>query len=665
MTNSTNSTAQTKTNNIESPAQASPKQALELSTQETLQLLRTRLSDEIMYVLNPDIKIESPLRKRGFSDSQWLKHTNIVGINIRTVQNFWNVVKYVLTLPKCQEGIHMLPIWEPGVVASLYGISSWRINPEFFSIEMHQTFPHLDSVEKQLKVVMNILHSMGKVVGMDVIPHTDRFSEQVLANPRLFEWLKRSHEKILSHNNNLYQEAENLIFNFTKINYPTGNLPAQASDFFSENYTENERCHLLFGETWDYWQRLNRREELIEVLYAAGLETAPATMGPPYRGLELDMEQAPIEDKKGRLWRDYKISHPQAFTRVFGPLTRFKFYENKADNAHWEIDFSKPIHKAFTYFAQHYAQIQSTYNFDFMRGDMAHVQMRPNGVPTQVDSYYDILGFTKQYIAQQTPYFASFAETFLAPANAMAYGDEIDHLELTQADVTLGDLQSLVVGSKQFFEEFRRYIDIAQTRLVVPCFTLMTADKDDPRFDNFYLQGNEARYFTGLFLTDMPSYMALGFELRDPHPTPAPNEHYTKLYVFQIEEGEKATSGNYVWGRNYTLFDNLCAIQNFADSIFSEIKFEKPTWLLPPDPTGARKVVAWAIQHRLFVVNLDVSKPARNIKIPPPKYFQGNGDAHLQFAYTEIFPDDNTLVFNGMHFALERLQAGESRVYAV
>lgn len=50
----------------------------------------------------------------------------------------------------------------------------------------------------------------------------------------------------------------------------------------------------------------------------------------------------------------------------------------------------------------------------------------------------------------------------------------------------------------------------------------------------FYLNGNELRHFVALFLTDMPSYMGLGFECRDVHPKPVANEFYTKLFVFQM-----------------------------------------------------------------------------------------------------------------------------------
>ena len=82
------------------------------------------------------------------------------------------------------------------MVSSLYGPASWNLNPEFFSQELYLAEPQLDTVEKQLRAVVNILHLLGKAVGMDVIPHTDRFSEMALANPQHFEWLVRSQTEI-------------------------------------------------------------------------------------------------------------------------------------------------------------------------------------------------------------------------------------------------------------------------------------------------------------------------------------------------------------------------------------------------------------------------------------------------------------------------------------
>ena len=37
----------------------------------------------------------------------------------------------------------------------------------------------------------------------------------------------------------------------------------------------------------------------------------------------------------------YRITEPEEMSRVFGPLTRYKLYGRKEDNANWEIDLSK------------------------------------------------------------------------------------------------------------------------------------------------------------------------------------------------------------------------------------------------------------------------------------------------------------------------------------
>ncbi len=651
-----------------------PSDALQLPAQQVLYVLEKKLGNQFYPAFNPEKTIESPLKAAATeplpiqsAGGRWLRHVNMVGINVRTVGHFWNVVKYAFTLPESQNSIHLLPIWEPGVVASLYGMSSWQINPEFFSTELHEAMPHLDTVEKQLKVTINILHALGKTVGMDVIPHTDRFSEQVIANPQLFEWVQRVDTHIIRHDNNLHEYVQDLIFEYLRRVSPTV-LPASKELFFSKNFPESERLLILFGAPHHYAERAERRAALVQYLYDHHLETVPATMGPPYRGIEVDTKGAVVIDEKGRTWRDYKITKPETFSRVFGPLTRYKLFENKNNNAAWEIDFSKPIRANWDYVARHYAAIQRQYNFDFMRGDMAHVQMRPEGVPTEGGEYYDILGFIKNYIIQQNnvPYFGSFAETFLAPAGEMAFGDELDHLEMSASDTTLGDLQSMVVGSPRFMAELRRYLDIAATRLFAPNFTMITGDKDDPRFDNFYLKGNEIRFFIGLFLTDIPSYMGLGFELRDPHPTPAPNEHYTKLYVFKIDSGEKATKSAYQWGQNELLFNCISSIRHFADKVLPAIKTSSSQWLIPPDPTGNKKVIAWtqAPQPRyLFIANLDTELATVNIRIPPPPFF--NLPHHLTCVFSTNANLDKSLSFNGLHYCLAQLEAGQGLVFAI
>ncbi|HRI59971.1 MAG TPA: hypothetical protein PK228_09620, partial [Saprospiraceae bacterium] len=345
------------------------------------------------------------------------------------------------------------------------------------------------------------------------------------------------------------------------------------------------------------------------------------TMGPPYRGIEVDPRpEAKVTDDTGLVWRDYRITHPQEFSRVFGPLARYRLYESKDDNRDWQLDFNRPNTGAWAYACEHYRQFQAEFGFDFMRGDMSHVQMRPGGVPAERDEYYDLLGAVKQTVLREKPWFGYFAESFLAPPGEMAYGDECDHLEASYADTTLGDLQSEPVGTDKFMQIFSQYRRLLETRKFAPNFTIMTADKDDPRFDSFYLSGNEIRYFVALFLTDMPSYMGLGFECRDPHEQPAPNEFYSKYYVFQMSNDPKTTSGPYRWGQNKQLYENLARQKMLAEEIFPAIRDAKIVWLLPPDETGTNKVIAWTQADQpkyLFVANFDTAND-RDISFAVP-----------------------------------------------
>jgi hypothetical protein len=416
-----------------------------------------------------------------------------------------------------------------------------------------------------------------------------------------------------------------------------------------------------------------RRSRLVLHLYRYGYEPVPATMAPPYRGLKVDLNpEAKTVDANGLVWRDYLITQPTPMSRVFGPLARYKLYEALDNNLNWEIDFSRPRTAVWDYVCDKYYQVQRRYGFDFMRGDMSHVQMRPEGVPEHLDSYYDILGVVKRYIQQDkgVRYFGYFAESFLAARDVMTYGEEIDHLEAAEADTTLGDLQSTVLGSPEFLQRFRYYSDLAGTRLCIPAFTVITADKDDPRFDGYYQKGNEARLFIALTLTDLPSYMALGFETRDIHYEPAPNEHYSKLYVFHAGSGPKATHGSYVWGKNGILFSSITRLKLYLDTIWPMIKGRPSRWLLPPDATGANRVIAWTLQSDssifLFLVNTGLEQEAVRFALP---HLQETGQGEnptltCEFSTLSALPEtDQSLAFNGKHYKINRLAPGDGRVY--
>lgn len=598
-----------------------------------------------LYSVFENLHYPSPLA--GEQDCAWIRRARTVGINVRTIGSLWSVIPYSMTLPSAQQAVHLLPVFEPGVVSSLYGPTSWNINPEFFSQELFQVFPHLDTVEKQLSLVVGLLHLTGRVVGMDVIPHVDRYAEQSLANPGLFEWIKRHDKVITDHRSDLYAEVYALLYEFLMKRgsaTPDLSLPDTPAVFF-ERWKEADRLLLMFGAPDDYTGRLNRRKEMVEVLFRAGLETLPATMGPPYRGIEVDPDPNAVNiDDEGRIWRDYRISRPEKFSRVFGPLARYKLYEPKHNNSNWELDFEKPDVRAWDYVCEHYKQVQADFDFDFMRGDMSHVQMRPEGTPPNPDRYYDLLAAVKLAILPEKQYFGYFAESFLAPPGEMAYGDECDHLEGSLADSALGDLQSEPVGTARFVSELARYDELLRTRKFAPNFTIMTADKDDPRFDRFYINGNETRYFIGLFLTDMPSYMALGFECRDVHLSPAPNEHYTKLYVFRESSGPKAAFGPFVWGKNEQLYRNINRQKSLSEEIFSEIRESDTRWLAAPDHSGAGKVIAWtqdSEERYIFAANLDQGS-ARPVEFDFPA-----GNWKLLFSSVYESPSDRNSALPG------------------
>ncbi|MVM32876.1 hypothetical protein GO755_22745 [Spirosoma sp. HMF4905] len=605
-----------------------PQTAVQFSVYQTLEILHKRLgNDTLRRALNPLETIESPATI--YSDGSWLKRSNMVGVNVRTIGSFWNIINYVLTIPASHDSIHLLPIWEPGVVGSLYGMVSWQINPEFFDVALASFMPALDSVEKQLKVVTNLLHAMGRTVGMDVIPHTDRFSEMVLACPSLFEWVQRDVKsgkptELADYSSFVYKYVEDAIWQFLRFRGAADNTPLTCAKdvFFSTDIailTDDQRLRILFGNSHDYGGRLSRRIALIRYLVEQGFETLPMTMAPPYRGLHIDETTFTVDDA-GQIWYEYAFDKPEAMSRVFGPLARYRFYESKDNNQNWELDFDRPNLPAWQYICRKVHDCQRAYNFDFMRGDMAHVQMQPDGVPTVVGDYYDPLRAIKKHVqANGVPYYAFFAETFLAPPDTMGYGNELDHLDAIEADSTLGDLQSMVVGSAEFNHRFADYYTYLKTHRFAPNFTVITADKDDPRFDEFYRTGNLFRYFTALFLTDMPSYVSLGFEVRNLHKERGANEEYSKLYVFWIEDDrqpDKVTHSPFTWGQNADQFEAILRIRQFAESIWPEIVGKETKWLVAP---GKENYIVWtheSLTGYVFAASMTGSLPKMIAKLP-------------------------------------------------
>jgi hypothetical protein len=660
-----------------------PQDALAAPLEDFVGILRRRVGSAVDVALSREaVDLSLPLSdlpaavrspRSSQSDTSWMRRTNMVGINVRTVGDYGGVIKYALTVPIAIDSIHLLPIWEPGVVESLYGIASWNLNTEFFSNELHQLVPHLDTVEKQLRAVSNLVHVMGRTIGMDVIPHTDRFSEAAVGTPSLFEWMRVVEDRIVDKSEALTQVVEDAVYEWLVLRGSAnedGSVPHEATALFA--MPETDRLGVLFGPVADLHGRIDRRVDLIMHLKRLGLEPVPATMGVPFRGIEVDPESVTLDDH-GMRWPDFRITEPEPMSRVFSPLARFKLYARVDDNANWEVDFSNARDHVWDYVCRHYAETQHVGNFDFMRGDMSHVQMRPEGVPDVVDHHYDILRTVKTYIQETAgaPWFGYFAESFLPPRDIFQFGEELDHLEASLSDATLGDLQSTVVGSPEFLQRFRKYLDELATRSCAPAFCIGTADKDDPRFDELYRSGNEARLFSALFLADMPSYVGLGYEIRDVHEAPVENERYTKLFVFK-EEGDsnvypsKARFGNeFIWGDNDTLFKRVTRIRELADRIMPEMEEAETRWLIPPDATANRGTAAWTHEPggHVFLVNYDLEADSGYFGLP------GLGqETELRFVFSTHANEDEqdaVLTSNGFFHRIENLGPGEGRAYRI
>ena len=262
--------------------EARPSASLRLDDRAVLDALFRRFGRQFAEALSPEHVVASPVAEEPSGD--WLRRSHSVGINLRTTGGLWGAVKYVLTLPPTVTSVHLLPVFEPGVVGSLYGMASWRINAEFLDATWARIVPALGTVERQLRAFVNVCHLLGKTVGLDVIPHVDRYSEIALANPWLFEWVWRYDAQLLDHRADLHLEVERAI-----TQYAAGGQRFVSEDearaFFAR--PESQIIAELFG-TGTAQERNARRDELIQHLYLLGYETLPATMAPPYRGLEPD-----------------------------------------------------------------------------------------------------------------------------------------------------------------------------------------------------------------------------------------------------------------------------------------------------------------------------------------------------------------------------------------
>jgi len=524
----------------------------------------------------------------------------IVGINPRAMGKFWNMAQYAATKSTDENAFHLLPVFKNSM-DKLYQPINWDLTTEFFDPKLAQKYPQLNTPEAQLKVTINLMHLMGKTVGMDVMRHTERGGEDVFLHPEFFEWVKIKDNSIIDRRDDLHTEAETVIKNFLN-NYGDGRtlthvqenaLPpthARGMNFIAEGKTitgkpyqawhdffkshaefnlaaEKERAEILFGPETHPRLRLERRVLLMNHLKAHGLFTTPVVDVPPYAPVQLGRM-----DKNG--WPVFKINDAfnqkeGAFQSIFGSLTPYKLFHLNPDGSH---DTSRPVKAVWQYLAQRYLAFQRDYGFSFMRGDMAHVEPRfrenQHNPQTSHKEWYDLFGYILHTIQTQgnAPYFAFLPEALMW-AKDWYQNRPLDHIRNMNSTVALGSLQHVPLGEDtNFANDFKAHMANGQHIGVPMASSIMTADSDDAHHQHLYgsTHKNMVRLFVGLF--HRPTYLGMGFELKGnnwPYPNDS-HEAMTRQTTHGLMNASRGTP--YQWGNNPDAYENYTRLRNLLET---------------------------------------------------------------------------------------------------
>ena len=563
-----------------------PKEALELSFDASLDALKRLFGKEpVEKAFDISKNYPSVLSESKYSD--WYKTAKIVGINPRITETYWGIVKYAMTL--AEEWIHVMPLWQTGDRGSLYVQNSWSLSDELLDPDL--TVRGYDSADKQLKLVVNILHAMGKIVGFDALPHTDSFSQIVFMNPSYFEWIKldktRTHqlEPPLVDYNSIHKEVEDKIITY---------LSAPANLY---ELGENERFNILFPKDCD---EEKRRIELMDYIRGEGFETIPVTEHYPMR---------PVKFKKLDPQMNcavFDVKDKSADSKIIGCITPYRWY--KIDSNGY-IEKDKPNEEVWNYFLNKINEFQKNFNFDFLRADMAHNQIaysynHKNAAENECDFSPDsknvfvpkeMWAVLKETICSEKPYFRVLAESFYNNY----YIDGITDMINKDVDIVLGNMNYKFLNEEyinwldDFLNPFRKHFRFA------PCVCIFSTDCD-LEINNIYYESqkaNECRYFMAIFM-NLPSYMAIGYELRSL--SPVSDCEYSNLYIKKQER-------KFQFGTNVRTFDFIVKMRNLY-SQWRDIIAKQPMNFLRADE---KKIIVWYYRMKgktlLFLCSLDLS----------------------------------------------------------
>ncbi len=557
--------------------------------------------EEFEKVLNINSLYKSPFSQE--KNSKWLQNTKIIGINPRIAGNYFNILKYAMTFP--ENAVHIMPVWEMGCDDGLYSRINWKLSTKWLSKELIEI--GYDTPEKQLKLVINGLHSLKKAVGFDIIPHTDKFSEEVFLIPDCFEWIKLNKEKTqeikFNDSEEVYPLIKNKIISFLKENNCANGETFKIENFFEEDFTIEKREEILFGH--DFQTRQKRRIDLINYVRKDGFETHPVTEHAPRRPILFDCIKYDGEYD----YATFSVLNKPKSAKIFNSITPYRWY--KLDSEGYIIQ-NKRIEKTFDYFINNVIQIQKEFNIDFIRADMGHNQAAHSDKKEEKDTDFKLELWRELKEKVQTknnvPYFATFAEAFLGDY----YIDGIKDTLNKNFDVILG-ITNFFFLNAEFINLISYYLKLKEKYPFSPCISSITNDSDRIENNNFYQSPMvcELRYFIQTFFS-LTGYMGMGFEVRNN--IPKSKYEYSAHYTNYQDH-------DYIWGKNKKLFKTITKLRK----IYSKIKNENlKTRILS---ANSNEVLVWILYDEikkvpkyLCVVNLDIDYDKKNVIFDTGEY---------------------------------------------
>lgn len=538
-----------------------------MSFRQSFDVLKELIGEEKL-TLAMEFKIKSPLA--GLENTNWTKTAKIIGINPRITGTYWGIVKYAMTFP--ENAVHIMPLFETGD-GSLYVQNSWHLNKDFFDENLAEL--GFSTCEAQLKFVVNILHALGKAVGFDALPHVDNFSEIVILNPRYFEWVKinldTGMQDFTVDTNSLYKEIEKIIVKNLDLPHNT----------FQMN--EKHREDLIFSQCSD---RFERRMQIRKIIRSNGYEPVPVVEHAPMRPVVF--EKFDCDEKEN--WAVFKVENKNPTAKIIGSMTPYKWYKI---NSEGYICQNLPEEDVWRYFKNKLSEFQQTYDFDFLRADMAHNQISHSFNGGQNDlSPREIWAEVKETIQYKTPYFGTFAEAFFSTY----YIDGIADMQNKNFDIVLGNLNFQFLNDS-YTKQIQRFVETSQETFFSPCLTVFTNDGDLPQHQKLFQseEANEVRYFISMFL-NFPGYMGMGFEVRNLEPQS--DDEFSNYYV-------KIQDKKFKFGENVILFEKIFNMR----ILYEKYKPLIENAVLKFYKTNSEKSFCWSYslngRNILFAVNLE------------------------------------------------------------